>query len=52
MAMSFLYLAIVRMLKLLRLQRRDAADLAIEIIVLRVWSENSIAVTQPSGTRE
>ena len=33
MALSFVYLAFVRVLELLRLQRRDAADLAIEVIV-------------------
>jgi putative transposase len=35
MALSFLYLGFVRVLQLLRLQRYDAADLAIEVIVLR-----------------
>ena len=35
MALSFVYLAFVRVLELLRLQRCDAADLAIEVIVLR-----------------
>ena len=35
MALSFLYLAFLRVLELLRLQRCDAADLAIEVVVLR-----------------
>jgi putative transposase len=35
MVLSFLYLAFVRVLELLRLQRRNAGDLAIEVIVLR-----------------
>ena len=35
MALSFLYCAFVRVLQLLRLQRCDAADLAIEVVVLR-----------------
>jgi len=32
MALSFLYLGFGRVLQLLRLQRRDTADLAIEVI--------------------
>ncbi len=35
MALSFLYFAFIRVLQLLRLQRCDAGDLAIEVIVLR-----------------
>ena len=35
MALSFLYLAFVRTLQLLRLSRRDSGDLAIEVVVLR-----------------
>lgn len=35
MALSFVYLAFVRVLELLRLQRCDTTDLAIEVIVLR-----------------
>jgi len=35
MALSFLYLAFVRILQLLRLSRRDSGDLAIEVVVLR-----------------
>ena len=35
MALSFLYLAFVRILQLLRLLRRDSGELAIEVVVLR-----------------
>ncbi len=35
MALSFLYLAFVRTLEILRPQRRDDADLAIEVVMLR-----------------
>lgn len=35
MALSFLYLAFVRILQLLRLFRRDTEELAIEVVVLR-----------------
>jgi hypothetical protein len=35
MALSFLYLAFVRILQLLRLIRRDTEELAIEVVVLR-----------------
>jgi hypothetical protein len=35
MALSFLYLAFVRILQLLRLSRRDSGDLAIEVVMLR-----------------
>ncbi len=35
MALSFLYLAFVRILQMLRLSRRDSGDLAIEVVVLR-----------------
>jgi hypothetical protein len=35
MALSLLYLAFVRLLQLLRLERSDASDLAIEVVVLR-----------------
>ena len=35
MALSFLYLTFVRLLELLRLQRRDTTDLAIEVVILR-----------------
>ena len=35
MALSFLYLAFVRILQLLRLSRRGAGDLAIEVVMLR-----------------
>ncbi len=35
MALSFLYLAFLRTLQLVRLRRRDADDLAIEVVVLR-----------------
>ena len=35
MALSFLYLAFVRVLELLRLQGCDATDLAIEVVILR-----------------
>ena len=47
MALSFLYLAFVRALQLLRLQRSDAADLAIEVIVLR----HEVAVLRRQVTR-
>jgi putative transposase len=35
MALSFLYLAFVRILQLLRLSRRDSSDLTIEVVMLR-----------------
>jgi hypothetical protein len=35
MALSFLYIAFVRLLQLLRLSRRAQPDLAIEVVVLR-----------------
>jgi putative transposase len=35
MALSFLYLAFVRILQLLRLLRRDRNELAIEVVILR-----------------
>jgi putative transposase len=35
MALSFLYLAFIRILQLLRLNRRDSRDLAIEVVMLR-----------------
>ena len=35
MALSFLYLAFVRILQLLRLSRRESSDLAIEVVMLR-----------------
>ena len=35
MALSFLYLAFVRMLQLVRLSRSEQQDLAIEIVILR-----------------
>src|SRR5271169_7243883 len=35
MALSFVYLAFVRILQLLRLFRRDNEDLAVEVVVLR-----------------
>lgn len=35
MALSFLYLAFVRMLQLVRLSRSEHQDLAIEIVILR-----------------
>ena len=35
MALSFLYIAFIRVLELLRLRGSDAADLAIEVVVLR-----------------
>ena len=35
MVLSFLYLAFVRILQLLRLIRRDTEELAIEVVVLR-----------------
>ena len=35
MALSFLYLAFVRVLELLRLERRDDGELAIEVVMLR-----------------
>ena len=35
MALSFLYLAFVRILQLFRLSRRDSDELAVEIVVLR-----------------
>ena len=47
MALSFVYLAFVRVLELLRLQRCDAADLAIEVIVLR----HEVAVLRRQVTR-
>jgi len=47
MALSFIYLAFVRVLELLRLQRCDAADLAIEVIVLR----HEVAVLRRRVTR-
>jgi hypothetical protein len=34
-ALSFLYIAFVRALQLLRLQRSDDSDLAIEVVMLR-----------------
>ena len=33
MALSFLYLAYVRLLELLRLQRHDTGDLVIEVVI-------------------
>ena len=47
MALSFVYLAFVRVLELLRLRRCDAADLAIEVIVLR----HEVAVLRRQVTR-
>ena len=47
MALSFVYLAFVRILDLLRLQRCEAADLAIEVIVLR----HEVAVLRRQVTR-
>jgi hypothetical protein len=47
MALSFLYLAFVRVLQLLRSQRCDATDLAIEVIVLR----HEVAVLRRQVTR-
>jgi len=35
MALSFLYIAFIRVLELLRLREGDATDLAIEVVVLR-----------------
>jgi hypothetical protein len=35
MALSFLYLAFVRILQLLRLSRRDGDGLAVEVVMLR-----------------
>ncbi len=35
MALSFLYLAFVRILELLRLGLRDSEDLAVEVVMLR-----------------
>ena len=35
MALSFLYLAFVRIIQLLRLSRRDCSDLTIEVVMLR-----------------
>lgn len=35
MALSFLYLAFLRTVQILRLRRRDCADVAIEVVVLR-----------------
>ena len=35
MALSFLYVAFVRMLQLVRLSRSEQQDLAIEIVILR-----------------
>ena len=35
MALSFLYLAFLRTIQILRLQRSDDTDLAIEVVVLR-----------------
>jgi hypothetical protein len=35
MALSFLYIAFVRILELLRLCRRDNEELAVEVVVLR-----------------
>ena len=51
MALSFLYLAFVRMLQLLRLFGRDGEELAIEIVMLRhqvaecPWPSRSGAIT-------
>ncbi len=47
MVLSFLYLGFVRVLQLLRLQRCDAADLVIEVIVLR----HEVAVLRRQVTR-
>src|ERR1700692_4385991 len=47
MALSFLFLAFVRILELRRLESRDAADLAIEFIVLR----HEVAVLRRQVTR-
>jgi len=35
MALSFLYIAFIRVLELLRLRGNDTADLAIEVVILR-----------------
>jgi hypothetical protein len=35
MALSFLYVAFVRILRLRQLSRRDKTDLAIEVVILR-----------------
>jgi hypothetical protein len=35
MALSFLYLAFIRIFQLLCLNRRDGSDLAIEVVMLR-----------------
>lgn len=47
MALSFLYVAFTRLLELLRFQRRDTADLAIEGVVLR----HEVAVLRRQVTR-
>ena len=43
MALSFTYLAFVRILELLRLLRRDRKELAIEVVILR----HEVAVLRP-----
>jgi hypothetical protein len=35
MALSFLYLAFVRILEMIRLARRESGELAVEVVVLR-----------------
>ena len=49
MALSFLYLAFVRTIQILFLQRSDNSDLAIEVVVLR----HEVAVASaPQTSRE
>jgi hypothetical protein len=47
MPLSFVYLALVRVLELLRVQKSDAADLVIEVVLLR----HEVAVLCRQGAR-
>ena len=49
MALSFLYLAFVRVLQLVRLMRRKDEQLAIEVLMLRVGAENPIRPGQAAS---
>ena len=62
MALTFLYLAFVRTLQLVRLSRRDTMQLAIEVVMLRhevavlrrqvtLWVPRTHHVKPPGSTR-